>query len=102
MTRTIWMLLAALALSVSASAQVDKKTRIEVPLFEGGAGRDFFGPGGPGGGRGGDAHPTLFDPTGTGAIDQFVTPERSERGFGSIIKLEVIGDKLKVAGKLGL
>jgi hypothetical protein len=43
------------------------------------------GPGGPGGGRGGDAHPTLFDPTGTGALDQFVTPERSERGFGSII-----------------
>jgi len=43
------------------------------------------GPGGPGAGRGGDAHPTLFDPSGSGAIDQFVTPEASERGFGSII-----------------
>ncbi|MFT7465159.1 MAG: hypothetical protein ACI9EF_003523, partial [Pseudohongiellaceae bacterium] len=43
------------------------------------------GPGGPGAGRGGDAHPTVFDPAGTGAIDQFVTPEEAERGWGSIV-----------------
>ena len=40
------------------------------------------GAGGAGGGRGGDGHPTLFDPKGPGTIDQYVTPERGERGWG--------------------
>ncbi|GJM21230.1 MAG: hypothetical protein DHS20C15_11450 [Planctomycetota bacterium] len=44
------------------------------------------GPGGPGAGRGGDGHPTLFDPSGPGSIDQYVTPETGERGYGPRIK----------------
>jgi len=42
------------------------------------------GAGGAGGGRGGDAHPTRFDPRGSGAIDQYVTPETGERGWGPV------------------
>jgi len=43
------------------------------------------GAGGPGGGRGGNGHPTLFDPNGPGTLNQYVTPEAGERGFGPII-----------------
>ena len=43
------------------------------------------GAAGPGAGRGGDSHPTRFDPNGTHNIDQFVTPETGERGFGPVI-----------------
>jgi len=43
------------------------------------------GPGGPGAGRGGDSHPTLFDPFGPGSIDQYVTPETGEPGYGPIV-----------------
>ena len=43
------------------------------------------GAGGPGGGRGGDGHPTRFAPGGTHAIDQYVTPERGERGLGPVL-----------------
>jgi hypothetical protein len=43
------------------------------------------GDGGPGGGRGGDGHPTRFDPQGTAAIDQYVTPETGEQGFGPVL-----------------
>ncbi|MCB9897242.1 MAG: hypothetical protein H6825_04480 [Planctomycetes bacterium] len=39
------------------------------------------GPGGPGAGRGGDGHPTRFDPKGPGTIDQYVTPETGEAGM---------------------
>lgn len=42
------------------------------------------GPAGPGGGRGGTAHPTLFDPNGPGSINQYVTPEKAENGFAPI------------------
>lgn len=44
------------------------------------------GPGGPGAGRGGDSHPTLFDPKGPGSIDQYVTPERGARGLGPVVQ----------------
>lgn len=44
------------------------------------------GAGGPGAGRGGDSHPTLFDPQGPGSIDQYVTPERGARGLGPVIQ----------------
>ncbi len=43
------------------------------------------GPGGPGAGRGGDGHPTEFDPSGPGTLDQYVTPETGERGWGPVI-----------------
>jgi hypothetical protein len=43
------------------------------------------GGGGPGGGRGGDGHPTYFAPNGPGTIDQYVTPEQGERGYGPVI-----------------
>jgi hypothetical protein len=43
------------------------------------------GAGGPGAGRGGDAHPTLADPSGPGSIDQYVTPETAERGWGPVV-----------------
>lgn len=43
------------------------------------------GPAGPGGGRGGDGHPTLSDPAGIGGINQYVTPERGERGWGPVL-----------------
>ena len=43
------------------------------------------GSGGPGGGRGGDGHPTLFDPKGPGTINQYVTPETGERGWGPVV-----------------
>ncbi|MFT7462157.1 MAG: hypothetical protein ACI9EF_000494 [Pseudohongiellaceae bacterium] len=42
------------------------------------------GAGGPGGGRGGDGHPTLFAPLGSGAINQYVTPETGQRGQGPV------------------
>lgn len=47
------------------------------------------GVGGPGAGRGGDGHPTLSDPSGTGGLNQYVTPETGERGWGP--KLDGVG-----------
>jgi hypothetical protein len=41
--------------------------------------------GGPGGGRGGDGHPTVFDPNGPQSIDQYATPERGQRGMGPVV-----------------
>lgn len=43
------------------------------------------GAGGPGAGRGGNGHPTRFDPNGPGTLNQYVTPETGERGFGPVI-----------------
>lgn len=43
------------------------------------------GAGGPGGGRGGDGHPTVFDPSGPGTIDQYATPATGERGWGPVV-----------------
>ncbi|RKY19077.1 MAG: hypothetical protein DRQ55_11595 [Planctomycetota bacterium] len=54
---------------------------------------------GPGGGRGGDSHPTRFDPSGSGGIDQFVTPETGEHGWGPTldaagqVKIQQIGGR---------
>jgi hypothetical protein len=44
------------------------------------------GPPGPGAGRGGDGQPSLYDPLGPKALDQYVTPEAGERGFGPTIQ----------------
>ncbi len=40
------------------------------------------GTGGPGAGRGGNGHPTLWDTAGNGTQDQYVTPETGEQGYG--------------------
>lgn len=60
------------------------------------------GPGGPGAGRGGDAHPIRFDPKGTGAIDQFVTPERGETGYGVAFTTNGTTLFLPIGGQGGL
>ncbi|MCB9897479.1 MAG: hypothetical protein H6825_05705 [Planctomycetes bacterium] len=80
-------------LRITATRKVEIRGVLDVSGTDG-LGDDSFdsgflsvpgGPGGPGGGRGGDAHPTLFDPGGPGTIDQYVTPERAERGFGPVL-----------------
>ncbi|MGQ0553712.1 MAG: hypothetical protein ACT4PU_10890 [Planctomycetota bacterium] len=43
------------------------------------------GVGGPGGGRGGDGHPTLFNPQFVATPDQYVTPVTGGRGLGPVI-----------------
>lgn len=60
------------------------------------------GPGGPGAGRGGDGHPTRFDPAGSGAIDQYVTPETGERGWGPVVVPSGSVAQLQVGGFGGL
>jgi hypothetical protein len=59
------------------------------------------GPAGPGAGRGGDSHPTRFDPNGTGAIDQFVTPETGEHGWGPVVDATGKVAYLQVGGRGG-
>ncbi len=43
------------------------------------------GIGGPGGGRGGASHPTVWNPKGPQQINQFATPASGERGSGPVI-----------------
>ncbi len=60
------------------------------------------GAGGPGGGRGGASHPTRFDPAGPGTLNQYVTPERGERGFGPVINANGTVTMQQVGGWGGL
>ncbi len=60
------------------------------------------GPGGAGGGRGGDAQPSLFDPNGAGTLDQFVSPERAQRGLGPVIGSEGTVSFQEIGGHGGL
>jgi hypothetical protein len=60
------------------------------------------GPQGPAAGRGGDAHPTLYDPAGPGTIDQYVTPETGEDGFGPVVNSIGAVSIQQVGGRGGL
>lgn len=80
-------------LQITATGTVEIRGVLDVAGTDG-LGDDTFdtgfiavpgGIGGPGGGRGGNGHPTLLDPLGPQGISQFVTPERGERGMGPAI-----------------
>ena len=60
------------------------------------------GTGGPGAGRGGNGHPTIFDPKGAGTVDQYATPETGERGFGPVIDASGVVTVKQVGGHGGV
>jgi len=43
------------------------------------------GAAGPGAGRGGNGHPTVFDPANGSGLDQYATPETGEHGWGPVV-----------------
>lgn len=92
-------------LRVTASGRIEIHGFIDI-AGQNGLGDDTFdsgflpvpgGAGGPAAGRGGDGHPTLSDPKGPGSINQYVTPERGERGWGPVL----VGSGVLKLGQVG-
>ncbi len=89
-------------LKITATGRVEIAGILDVSGVDG-LGDDTFntgfvpvpgGAGGPGAGRGGNGHPTLFNPAsvtpGQPNLNQYVTPETGEHGFGPVI--DVLGN----------